>query len=86
MIGTQEACALHWKFEQFHRELKQLTEVEKSQVRKARIRRNHMACVVLAWVRLKAVAGKVGSTTVYHLKQNLLAEYLRSPSARMNFV
>jgi hypothetical protein len=84
--GTQQACALRWKIEQFHRELKQLTGVEKCQARKARIQRNHIACAVLVWIRLKAIARKAG-TTVYQLKQNLLSDYmrqeLRSPSIRM---
>jgi hypothetical protein len=87
--GTQDACALRWKIEQFHRELKQLTGVEKCQARKARIQRNHIACAVLVWIRLKAIARKAG-TTVYRLKHNLLSDYmrqeLRSPSIRMNFV
>jgi hypothetical protein len=80
---------LRWKIEEFHRELKQLTGVEKCQAGKARIQKNHMACAVLVWIRLKTVTRKVGST-LYQLKQNLLAEYLRqelrSPSVRMNFV
>jgi hypothetical protein len=84
--GAQEACALRWKIEQFHRELKQLTGVEKCQARRARIQRNHIACAVLVWIRLKAIARKAGAT-VYQLKQNLLSEYmrqeLRSPSIRM---
>jgi hypothetical protein len=36
---TQDACALRWNIEQFHRELKQLTGVEKCQCRKARIQK-----------------------------------------------
>jgi hypothetical protein len=54
-----------------------------------RLQRNHITCAVLVWIRLKAVARKVGST-VYQLKQNLLSEYLRqelrSPSVHMNFM
>jgi len=44
---VQDACALRWKIEQFHRELKQLTGVEKYQCRKARIQINHIARAVL---------------------------------------
>jgi len=29
--GTQDACAIRWKIEQLHREIKQLTAVEKCQ-------------------------------------------------------
>jgi len=86
--GAQDACALRWKIEQFHRELKQLTGVEKCQCRKARIQRNHIACAVLVWIRLTALARKA-CTTVYKLKHNMLSSYLRhelrSPSVRMAF-
>ena len=88
MQGTQQACALRWKIEQFHRELKQVTGVEKCQCRKARIQRNHIACAVLVWVRLTAIARKAG-TTIYAIKQGLLSDYLRrelrSPSVSMAF-
>jgi hypothetical protein len=86
--GTQDACALRWKIEQFHRELKQVTGVEKCQARKSRLQRNHIACAVLVWIRLTAIARKTGKT-IYQLKQTLLADYLRrelrSPSIRMGF-
>ena len=53
---TQKVCAIRWKIEQFHRELKQVTGVEKCQCRKARIQRNHIACAVLVWIRLTELA------------------------------
>jgi len=86
--GVQEACALRWKIEQFHRELKQLTGVEKCQCRRARIQRNHIACAVLVWTRLTSVARKAGKT-IYKIKNDLLSDYLRSelrsPSVCMSF-
>jgi len=86
MQEAQEACALRWKIEQFHRELKQLTGVEKCQYRKARIQRNHIACAVLVWIRLAAIARKTCST-IYKIKSEMLSKYLRkelrSPSVRM---
>jgi len=86
--ATQDACALRWKIEQFHREIKQLTGIEKCQCRKARIQRNHIACAVLVWVRLTQLARKAG-TNVYQLKRSLLSDYLRqelrSPSVSMAF-
>ena len=85
---TQDACALRWKIEQFHRELKQLTGVEKCQCRKARIQRNHIACAVLVWIRLTSLARKT-MTNVYQLKRGMLSDYLRqelrSPSVTMAF-
>ena len=84
--GTQNVCALRWKIEQFHRELKQLTGVEKCQARKSRVQRNHVACAVLVWIRLTAIARKVG-TNIYRLKEEMLSNYLRqelrSPSVSM---
>lgn len=84
--ATQEACGIRWKIEQFHRELKQLTGVEKCQCRKARIQRNHIACAVLVWIRMTAIARKA-LTNIYSLKKGMLSHYmqqeLRSPSVRM---
>ncbi|MFT7723216.1 MAG: transposase [Roseateles sp.] len=86
--GTQEACALRWKIEQFHRELKQLTGVEKCQCRKARMQRNHIACAILVWLRLRAVA-KEKLSSMYQIKTSWLSERmrqeLRSPSVLMRF-
>lgn len=82
---TQKVCATRWKIEQFHRELKQVTGIEKCQCRKARIQRNHIACAVLVWIRLTELARST-MTTVYKIKSGLLAAYLRrelrSPSVR----
>lgn len=74
--GAQNVCALRWKIEQFHRELKQLTGVEKCQARKSRIQRNHIACAVLVWIRLTAIARKAGKS-IYQLKKEMLSNYLR---------
>jgi hypothetical protein len=85
---TPDACAQRWKIEQFHREIKQLTGIEKCQCRKARIQRNPIARAVLVWVRLTQLARKAG-TTVYQLKQSLLSDFLHqelcSPSVSMAF-
>jgi len=74
---TQDVCALRWKIEQFHRETKQTTGIEGCQCRLARIQRNHIACAILVWVRLKQVAQDTAST-LYQLKQRLLDDYMRS--------
>jgi hypothetical protein len=72
---TQKVCAMRWLIEQFHRELKQLTGVEKCECRKQRIQRNHIACSMLVWVRLKQIAYQSGET-VYQIKKGLLRNYL----------
>lgn len=85
---TQEVCRIRWKIEQFHRELKQLTGVERCECRKARMQRNHIACAVLVWIRLTEVARKAGQT-IYRVKRALLDNYLcqelRNPTVRMAF-
>lgn len=73
---TQKACALRWKIEQFHRELKQLTGVERCQCRTGRIQRNHIACAVLVWIRLTTVARKL-MKTAYQIKREMLSDYLK---------
>jgi hypothetical protein len=87
--ATQQACGMRWKIEQYHRELKQLTGVEKCQCRKARIQRNHIACAMLVWIRLMQVARQTGQT-IYRLKHGLFSNYLRQelrqPSITMGFV
>jgi hypothetical protein len=85
---VQEVCGFRWKVEQFHRETKQLTGLEGCQCRKARIIRNHVACAILVWVRLKQAANET-QQTVYRLKHELLSDYLRqqlkSPAIQMTF-
>jgi hypothetical protein len=41
---TQQVCAIRWKIEQLHREVKQVTGLERCQCRVGRIQRNHIAC------------------------------------------
>jgi hypothetical protein len=85
---TQKVCAMHWYIEQFHREVKQLTGIKKCECRKQRIQRNHIACSVLVWVRLKQMAYHTGQI-VYQIKEGLLKNYLiqvlRNPSVSMCF-
>lgn len=73
--AAQDVCDVRWKIEEFHRELKQLTGVEACQCRKARIQRNHIACALLVWTRLKSIAYKTGKT-VYQIKHEMLSSYL----------
>lgn len=84
--GTQQVCAVRWKVEQFHREVKQTTGIESCQCRKQGIQRNHIACALLAWTRLKQIANDTGKT-IYRLKSGLLSNYLieqlKSPTVAM---
>lgn len=86
--AVQEVCGMRWKIEQFHRELKQTTGIEKNQCRKARIQRNHIACAMLVWLRLTDLARQT-QQTVYRIKHGLLDNYLcqqlKNPSVKMRF-
>ena len=86
--NTKKICAVRWYVEQFHREIKQLTGIEKCQCRKQRIQRNHIACAIQAWVFLKRTAYKT-QQTVYQIKQNLLKDYLvkelENPKLKFSF-
>ena len=83
---TQQACNWRWKIEQFHREAKQLTGLEKCQCRLARIVRNHIGCALLVWIRLATMAYQTGRT-IYQVKHGMLQAYLRqqlkSPAINM---
>jgi hypothetical protein len=83
---VQDVCGFRWKIEQFHRETKQETGIERCQCRKARIVRNHIGCAILVWVRLKQVAFEKRET-IYKVKDGLFDEYLRqqlkSPTIQM---
>ncbi len=84
--AVQDECGIRWKIEEFHRELKQLTGAEACQCRKARIQRNHIACALLVWSRLKTIAYQTGKT-VYQIKHGMLSDYLieqlKHPSVQM---
>jgi len=85
--AVQDECGIRWKIEEFHRELKQLTGLEACQCRKARIQRNHIACALLVWSRLKTIAYQTGRT-IYQVKYGMLSDYLteqlKHPSVQMS--
>jgi hypothetical protein len=83
---AQKARGLRWRIEEFHREAKQLTGIERCQCRTGRIQRNHVACALLVWSRLKDLAYQSGRTT-YQIKHGLLHDYLvrqlKNPTIQM---
>jgi hypothetical protein len=85
--AVQDGCGIRWKIEEFHRELKQLTGAEACQCRKARIQRNHIACALLVWIRLKTIAYQT-HRTIYQIKHGMLSNYLieqlKHPSVQMS--
>lgn len=81
--AAQQVRGFGWKIEQFHRETKQVTGIEGCQCRIGRIQRNHIACAMLVWARLKQVA-RQNQQSIYQVKFGLLSDYLisqlKSPS------
>ena len=69
--ATQKVGGFRWKIEQWHREGKQITGLERCQCRKARMQRNPIGCALLVWVRFKELAAN-SCRTVYQLKYGLL--------------
>ncbi len=74
---VQDENTKRWQVEQLHRELKQLTGIEKCQCRKQRAQRNHIACCYQAWLAIKTQADRVGKS-LYALVHDLLYEFLRA--------
>ena len=73
---VQQENKRRWLIEQLHRELKQLTGIEKCQCRKQRAQRTHIVCCYQAWFSLKVAAKKL-KTTLYQVKYSLWSVYLR---------
>ena len=85
--AAQKESARRWKIEQFHREIKQTTGLERCQCRLIRSQRNHIAAAMLVWLSVKELAEKTKKTS-YQLKQGLLSDYLieqmRNPTIAFN--
>ena len=73
--GVRKASAIRWKIEEFHRELKQTTGIEKCQARKQRSQRNHINLCIQAWMVLKSAA-RHNNVTIYEQKQSPLRNYV----------
>ena len=68
---------IRWNVAYVHRELKQLTGIEKCQCRHAWSQRNHITSCYHAWFALKVRARQL-KVTVYTARNALFAEYLRT--------
>ena len=84
---TREICAIRWKIEQYHREVKQTLGIEKCQCRSETAQRNHIGCVILAWNHVTQLARKTMSN-IYSVKKGMLSAYmkqeLKEPTVRMS--
>jgi hypothetical protein len=73
--GVRNASAIRWKIEEFHRELKQTTGIEKCQARSQRSQRNHINLCIQAWMVLKTAA-RSNNRTIYEQKNTPLRDYV----------
>jgi hypothetical protein len=73
---AQKESSHRWKVEQFHREEKQVTGLERCQCRLNRAQRNHLCASMLVWLCFKELAYQT-QQTVYQLKHGLLSDYLK---------
>jgi hypothetical protein len=73
--GVRKASAIRWKIEEFHRELKQTTGIEKCQARKQRSQRNHINLCMQAWMVMKTAA-RNANVTIYEQKHAPLRDYV----------
>lgn len=73
---TEDICAVRWKIEQYHREVKQTLGLEKCQCRSERAQRNHIGCVILAWNHITAYAREL-MTNIYSIKEKMLSSYMK---------
>lgn len=71
----RKSNALRWKIEQFFREVKQLTGVERCQCRDGRSQRNHIGLAFSAWAALKRIA-RSANVSVYRVKEAFCAQWL----------
>lgn len=74
---VQQENKVRWNIETMHRELKQLTGIEKCQSRKQRSQRNHISYCYQAWFALKKKAKEM-EKTVYAVRTELFSEYLKA--------
>jgi len=70
-----EKRKIRWKVEEYHREIKQLTGIEKCQARLRQIQKNHIGCCLMAWQFLKKKAYEL-KTTIYHLWERQSHEFI----------
>ncbi len=66
---------MRWHIESLHRELKQLTGIEKCQCRKALSQRTHIFCCMLVWNKIKETAYNT-FVSAYQVKIEPLRKYL----------
>jgi hypothetical protein len=75
-ITVLKEYSTRWKVELIHREVKQTLGIANCQCRKQRSQRNHIACSLLAYIKLKQICTDK-QITIYRLKRIQLDEYMK---------
>jgi hypothetical protein len=76
-----------WRVEEYHRGLKQLTNIDRCQARTARAQRNHVGLAVRAFVRLEVWCYHTGINWLQaklDILRGAIRAYLARPSYRLN--
>jgi hypothetical protein len=76
-MTRQQRAEYSWTIETYHRGIKQFTEVERCQARKARAQRNHIGLALRAFLRLEYHLFKTGVSWL-QLKTSILRSAIRS--------
>ncbi len=67
----------HWQIEWFHREIKQVCNIERFYVRDEQAIRNHLFCALRAFGKLQTLCIKGVNKTCYHLSRQLFVPVIR---------
>ena len=60
ITDTHDMCAVRWKIEQYHQEVKQTLGTEKCECWSARTQKTHIVCIILVWYHLTKLAKSFG--------------------------
>ena len=75
-----------WKIEEYHRGIKQLTNIERCQMRAGRAQRNHIGLALRAFLRFEAYCFRTGVNWLeakWQLLRPAIATFLRNPQYQL---
>jgi hypothetical protein len=73
-----QAHEAHWHIEEYHRAVKQLCNIEKFMVRRAKAVRNHIFSAIWAFVTLEEKVINKLITNWYQFRENILAQLIKT--------
>lgn len=75
-----------WKIEEYHRGIKQLTNIERCQMRAGRAQRNHIGLALRAFLRFEAYCFRTGVNwleALWSITREAVRHYLKNPRYRL---